>query len=67
MEAKMAQGMAIDVNEHCSLSGVAVCVAVRLGLNRRPRDVTPLREKRGRPVDLDGDDFNPADGDVNAD
>jgi hypothetical protein len=68
MEAKMAQGMAIDVNEHCSLSGVAVRIAVRLGLNRRPRDVTTLREyvaKRGRPVDLDGDDPDQVDGNEN--
>jgi hypothetical protein len=69
MEAKMAQGVAIDANEHCALSGVAVRIAVRLGLNRRPRDATTLREyaaKRGRPVDLDGDDLDPVDAHLGA-
>jgi hypothetical protein len=37
MEAKMAQGMVIDTDTHCALSGVAVRIAARLALNRRPR------------------------------
>jgi hypothetical protein len=69
MEARLAQGETIDISEHCNLAGVAVRIATRLGLNRRPRDVTTLREyvaKRGRPADLDGDDPDRADGDADA-
>jgi hypothetical protein len=36
MEAKMAQWVAIDINEHCNVSGAATRIAVRIGLNRRP-------------------------------
>jgi hypothetical protein len=33
----LAQGMVIDTDTHCALSGVAVRIAARFGLNRRPR------------------------------
>ena len=45
LEARLANGEQIDLNEHALLSSALVRIAGRLGLDRRGRDITPsLRE-----------------------
>ncbi len=41
LEAELAQGKAIDVTEHALLVSTAVRVAMRIGLDRRSRNITP--------------------------
>lgn len=41
MEAKLARGEAIDIQEHATLSSTLVRLASRIGINRIPKDVTP--------------------------
>jgi hypothetical protein len=44
MEAKLANGESIDINEHALLCSSLVRLAHRIGINRAPRDVTPSVE-----------------------
>ena len=41
MEAKLANGEAIDIGEHAHLSSTLCRLAQRIGINRRARDITP--------------------------
>jgi hypothetical protein len=41
MEARLARGEEIDINEHATLSSTQVRLASRIGIDRIPRDVTP--------------------------
>ena len=41
MEARLARGEDIDINEHATLSSTQVRLAARIGVDRIPRDVTP--------------------------
>ena len=41
MEARLAQGEAIDITEHSLLVSTAVRVAARIGIDRIPRTITP--------------------------
>jgi hypothetical protein len=41
MEARLANGAAIDIAEYATLTSTLVRVAARIGINRIPRDVTP--------------------------
>jgi hypothetical protein len=38
LEARMAMGEAIDIAEHCALTGVMSRVAARIGINRLAKD-----------------------------
>jgi hypothetical protein len=44
MEARLARGEDIDINEHATLSSTLVRLASRIGINRVPKDVTSLDE-----------------------
>jgi hypothetical protein len=41
MEAQLAQGLSIDIQQHALLISGMVRVAQRIGLDRIPRNVTP--------------------------
>jgi hypothetical protein len=41
LEAKLARGEQISIAEHATLSSTLVRLANRIGVERRPRDVTP--------------------------
>jgi hypothetical protein len=41
MEAELANGKQIDLNEHALLSSTLVRIASRLGINRLPKNVVP--------------------------
>lgn len=54
MEAKLAAGEDIDIQQHALLSSTMVRVANKIGIDRVPRDVTPtpgsiLRRGLGQP------------------
>ena len=54
LEAKLADGEALDIAEYTSLTSTLVRVVSRLGINRVPRDVSPslhdiVREKDAAP------------------
>jgi hypothetical protein len=42
LNAHLLRGDSIDLTEHAAAVGAMVRIATRLGLQRRPRDVTPL-------------------------
>jgi len=45
MEARLANGEAIDINEHALLCSTLVRLSTRIGINRTARDIVPtLRE-----------------------
>jgi hypothetical protein len=45
MEGRLANGEAIDINQHATLSSTLVRLASRIGIDRVARDITPtLRE-----------------------
>jgi hypothetical protein len=50
MEAKLARGEPIDITQHAALSSTLVRIGQRIGIERRPRNVTPdpLDYARGR-------------------
>jgi hypothetical protein len=41
LEARLARGEDIDINEHATLSSTQVRLAARIGIDRVPKDVTP--------------------------
>jgi hypothetical protein len=41
MEARLARGEPIDINEHATLSSTLVRLAQRIGINRRFKNITP--------------------------
>ena len=41
MEAALARGEYLDVNEHCLITNAQARVFVKLGIKRVPKDVTP--------------------------
>jgi hypothetical protein len=41
MESRLANGEAIDVQEYATLTSTMVRVIARLGIERRPREITP--------------------------
>jgi hypothetical protein len=51
LQARMVNGEDVDIAELCALASTSVRLAIRIGLERRPRDVTPslteyLRDKQ---------------------
>ena len=41
LESRLVNGEQIDITEHAALSSTLVRLAARIGIDRRPRDITP--------------------------
>jgi hypothetical protein len=53
LESRLANGEAIDIQEHATLSSTLVRLAARIGIDRVARDVTTLAELLHAPADED--------------